>query len=197
MASGGTKDAAYIAKYMEEHMLKYDPNKTLTDLLLFDGASSVQKGGDVLEAIFPRVTVIHGGEHVISLFFDDVAKLAPIKALITRACRLYNIFGSGAMHAPHAQLIAQSKLFNGGIEVGLLRGASTRMATWFYALFRLLRMRVVLEATIHHANFRGVHKNDRMKKAIEDISNPAFWRAMFSLSRLTWCVSCIVGPEVL
>ena len=44
-------------------------------------------------------------------------------------------------------------------------------------------MRVVLEATIHHANFRGVHKNDRMKKAIEDISNPAFWRAMFSLSR--------------
>ena len=79
MAAGGKKDAAYIAQYMEEHMLKYDPDKTLTDLLLFDGASSVQKGGDVLEAIFPRVTTIHGGEHVISLFFDDVAKLAPIK----------------------------------------------------------------------------------------------------------------------
>ena len=43
MASGGTKDAAYIAQYMEEHMLKYDPDKTLTDLLLFDGASSVRK----------------------------------------------------------------------------------------------------------------------------------------------------------
>ena len=79
MATGGVKDAAYIAKYMEEHMLKYDPDKTVTDILFFDGASSVQKGGSVLEAIFPRVTTIHGGEHVISLFFDDVAKLKPIK----------------------------------------------------------------------------------------------------------------------
>lgn len=79
MATGGVKDAAYIAKYMEEHMVKYDPDKTVTDILFFDGASSVQKGGSVLEAIFPRVTTIHGGEHVISLFFDDVAKLAPIK----------------------------------------------------------------------------------------------------------------------
>ena len=87
------------------------------------------------------------------------------------------------MHTPHAQFMAQSKLFNGGKEVGLLRGASTRMATWFYAMMRMMRLRAALEATIHHAHFRDVAKNDRMKRAIEDISNAAMWRAMFSLCR--------------
>ena len=99
------------------------------------------------------------------------------------------------MHGFYAQFIAQAKLFNGGKEVGLLRGASTRMATWFYALFRLIRQRNALEATIHHAHFRNLQKNERVQKAIGDIGNPVFWRATFALIRgvfpallaLRWC----------
>ena len=79
MANGGKKDASYVARYMEEHILKLDPQKLFTILFLFDGAGNVQKGGDILEAIFPRATTIHGGEHVISLFFDDLSKLPQIK----------------------------------------------------------------------------------------------------------------------
>ena len=79
MANGGKKDASYVARYMEEHILKLDPQKLFTILFLFDGAGNVQKGGEILEAIFPRATTIHGGEHVISLFFDDLSKLPQIK----------------------------------------------------------------------------------------------------------------------
>ena len=53
MATGGVKDATYVAGYMEEHILRYDPNKLYTDVFFFDGAGNVQKGGRVLEAMFP------------------------------------------------------------------------------------------------------------------------------------------------
>ena len=50
---------------------------------------------------------------------------------------MYNVFGSGANHAIYAQFMAQSALANRGRKVGLLRGAGTRMALWFYAMMRL------------------------------------------------------------
>ena len=40
-----------------------------------------------------------GGEHVLSLFFASLSKIKPIKLLILKMCRLYNVFGSGAHHA--------------------------------------------------------------------------------------------------
>ena len=64
---------------------------------------------------------------------------------------MYNVFGSGANHGIYAQLMAQSALSNSGRAVGLLRGAGTRMALWFYAMIRLLRVRKALTtATINH-----------------------------------------------
>ena len=51
---GGKKDAAFIAHYMMEFVKLYDPNKTLTDVFFFDGASNVQKGGEILEMEYPR-----------------------------------------------------------------------------------------------------------------------------------------------
>ena len=48
-------------------------------MFYFDGASNVQKAGDVLMARFPRSFCFHGGEHVVSLFFSSIAKIKPIK----------------------------------------------------------------------------------------------------------------------
>lgn len=79
MKDGGKKDAVYVAHYMEQVINDFDPLKMHTDIFFFDGASNVQKGGQILEAAFPRAYCFHGGEHVVSLFFDDIAKLAPIK----------------------------------------------------------------------------------------------------------------------
>jgi len=53
-----------------------------TDIFFFDGASNVAKAGQVLQAKFPRSYSLHGGEHVVSLFFDDISKLPPIKVSV-------------------------------------------------------------------------------------------------------------------
>ena len=45
------------------------------DLCAFDGASNVQKAGQVLSQHYPRMTCIHGAEHVVSLFLGDVFHL--------------------------------------------------------------------------------------------------------------------------
>ena len=79
MEVGGKKDAVYVASLFEEKVGEFDPYNQLTDVFFFDGASNVQKAGDLLMAKFPRSFSFHGGEHVVSLFFSSIAKLKPIK----------------------------------------------------------------------------------------------------------------------
>ena len=43
--------------------------KGVVDLVLFDGASNVQKVGRILAINHLQITVVHGAEHVMSLFF--------------------------------------------------------------------------------------------------------------------------------
>ncbi len=96
-----------------------------------------------------------------------------------KACRLYNIFGSGANHAIHAQFMAQASIFNDGRKIGLFRGAGTCFATWFYAMHWLLRLKRALKATIHDAAFESVAKNARVVLAVEDIEDEVFWKSIF------------------
>ena len=63
-------------------MQKLDPQNTMLDCVFFDGAGDVQKAGRILAAINPRITVLHGAEHVVSLFCKDAAQLTPIKVVI-------------------------------------------------------------------------------------------------------------------
>ena len=79
LAGGGKKDAPFIAQLFESEVEQLDPSKTLTNVFFFDGASNVQKAGEILEAINPGAYCLHGSEHVISLFFSDISKLKPIK----------------------------------------------------------------------------------------------------------------------
>jgi len=57
----------FIEKFEKQH-----PNTV--DLALFDGAANVQKAGKVLAAMFPQMSVLHGAEHAMSLFFNDLFK---------------------------------------------------------------------------------------------------------------------------
>ena len=86
--------------------------------------------------------------------------------MILKTCRLYNVFGSGANHGIYAQFMSQSALANGGRKVGLLRGAGTRMALWFYAMIRVLRLRQPLTATIHQQKFVDLNLNESAKAVI-------------------------------
>ena len=100
IASGGKKDAPYIASLMEDTVLKYDPTKLYTDIFFFDGASNVAKAGKVLEAKFPRAYALHGGEHVVSLFFDDLSKE---QAVQVRICVLYYL--TGLYNCSHSSIL--------------------------------------------------------------------------------------------
>ena len=83
MTKGGMKDADYIANTLFlPHFEIIDPNKTIIDLVAFDGAANVQKSGRILCEDYPKCTVIHGGEHVVSLVCGDICKLQVISHLI-------------------------------------------------------------------------------------------------------------------
>ena len=60
LLGGGIKDAPYIASLFEKHLKRHDPKKEVTELVIFDGAGNVQKGGRILEAKYPRISTIHG-----------------------------------------------------------------------------------------------------------------------------------------
>jgi hypothetical protein len=87
MAKGGKKDAKYIAGFLKPIIPRIeeikDPNNQKTDhrgvvdLLLFDGASNVQNAAKLASITYPRITVVHGAEHVVSLFFKDIFTKMP------------------------------------------------------------------------------------------------------------------------
>ena len=81
MEEGGKKDAQYIAKLFEGKVLEYNPPLLCIDVFYFDGASNVQKAGEILMAKFPLSFCFHGGEHVVSLFFSSIAKIKPVKVV--------------------------------------------------------------------------------------------------------------------
>ena len=81
MEAGGKKDATFIAELFDLKVLEYDPQLLCADVFYFDGASNVQKAGEILMAKFPRSFCFHGGEHVVSVFFSSIAKIKPVKVV--------------------------------------------------------------------------------------------------------------------
>ena len=150
MAEGRKKDAPYIADLFDPYIQKYNPH---VNLVLFDGASNVQKAGDILAVRYPRITVGHGTEHVISLFFANFAKVPQVKKLIAVYKLVYRVFGIGAMHTPIAVFKEAALKLNNGMEIGLLRAADTRMAGYFYGLHCMLRLKDALQAAVHSPEF--------------------------------------------
>jgi hypothetical protein len=101
LAEGGKKDAKYIAKIImplihqiesEEDMHK-NMSPGIFDLVFFDGASNVQNAGEIVRVFNPRITVGHGAEHVVSLFFANVyTKVKSCMLLSAFVKRVHNIF---------------------------------------------------------------------------------------------------------
>jgi hypothetical protein len=112
MAKGGKKAAKYIAGLLTPIISRIEQTKDLNnqktdhrgvvDLVLFDGASNVQNAGKLVSITYPRITIVHGAEHVVSLFFKDIFTKMPVFPCLSqflKRCR--NIFGQEALH--HAQ----------------------------------------------------------------------------------------------
>ena len=154
LQADGTKDASYISGLFIPHILEMEKRAAkCTDLVIFDGASNVQKAGALLEAKFPHISAIHGAEHVISLFYQDVFELRPFATLKNLNRIIYRYFGSGSMHSPYAIFSKHSRDHNGGKPIGLIRAADTRMGGHVISMLRTLRLKDSLISTISSASF--------------------------------------------
>ena len=68
------KYGTFICTIFLEHIGKNDPHKSITDVVMFGGASYVKLSGGIFKIHYPKILVMRGVEHTVSLFFNDVSK---------------------------------------------------------------------------------------------------------------------------
>ncbi len=165
-----------------------DPNNQKTDhrgvvdLVLFDGASNVQNAAKLVSSTYPRITVVHGAEHVVSLFFKDISTKMPVFQCLSqflKQCR--NIFGS-TCHGPHAMFKKHSIMHNNCIYIGFIKISEYHMAGELIGLLRLLRLRDILRATIASKEFEDIREKTFRREGIV-LENNEFWKYLFTLCR--------------
>ena len=82
-------------------MKEIDAAKQLLDIVMFYGDSNVQLTGRLLKVHYPKLTVMSGVEHKLSLFFNDVSKTTILHQMISTHRMIYKCFSSGIYHKPH------------------------------------------------------------------------------------------------
>ena len=121
--------------------------------------------------------------------FSDIAKIPEVKELLLKTKRMYRVFGSGSFHVPHAMFMKEAASGNNGRSVNLLRAVETRMAGYFYAMHRALRLKPALEATVHSTPWKNLKRNDPIiKRAASDIKDANHWQRLYILLRALWPV---------
>ena len=79
LLEGHKKDGTFISSLFLPLLERLDRLKERTDIAFFDGGSNFQLAGRIMQAVYPRITVLHGLEHVLSLVFEDIAKIEVVK----------------------------------------------------------------------------------------------------------------------
>jgi hypothetical protein len=129
LAKGGKKDAPHIAKICMplikqiEHEDDVSSKKSpgVIDHVFFDGAFNVQNAGKILRAFNPRITVGHGAENFVSLFFSDVYKKVPEFIRLSNFAKLVrNILGS-VRHSLSAMFKKYCRAHNKGIFIRFIK----------------------------------------------------------------------------
>ena len=141
---------------------------------MFDGASNVQLSVILLKVHYPKFTVMHGVEHTVSSFFNDVSKIPIVNQMISSHKMIYNNFDYGIYHKPHKILKSKSQELQ-NTNIGLFSGNGTRMAGYFMGIHRDLRMRKVFQSTISSAEFISIPTNNKFIKAVRYIHDNKSW----------------------
>ena len=132
---------------------------------MFDGDSNVQLAGELLKIHYPKITVMRGVEHTVSLFFNDFSKIPVFNQIISAHKAIYTLFGSGIYHKPHSIFKPKSYEFHNQ-NIGLFSGNDTRMDGYFIGMHRYLRMRKALLATVSSAEFNNMTLNSKLSKVV-------------------------------
>ena len=141
---------------------------------MFDGASNVQLAGRHLKLNYPKLTVMSGVEHTVSLFFNDISKIPIVNQMISAHKMIYNIFGSGINHKPHSIFKSNSQEFQNR-NIGIFSRNQTRMDVYFMGMHRDLWMWKVLKATISSAEFIILPTNHFFEKADRYVHENKSW----------------------
>ena len=83
---------------------------------------------------------MHGVEHILSLFFNNVSKTPILNEMITSHMAIYNLFGSVIYYKPHYTFKSKSYEFHNR-NIGLFSGNDTRISGYFIGMHNGLRMR--------------------------------------------------------
>ena len=132
---------------------------------MFDGASNVQLSGELLKIHYPKVSVMHGVDHTVSLFFNDVSKIPVLNHMITYHKAIYNLFGSGIYHKPHSIFKSKSYEFHNR-NIGLFSGNDTRMTGYFIGMHIDLHLRKALLDTVSSDEFNTMALNSKTSKVV-------------------------------
>ena len=125
-ADGNKKYGTFICNIFLNHTREINPGKKLTVIVMFDGASNVQLGERPLKVHYPKLTIMRGVEHTVSLSFNDVSKIPTVNKMISNHKIMYNIFGSGIYHKPHFIFKSKYQEFHNR-KIGLFSGNETTM----------------------------------------------------------------------
>ena len=113
---------------------------------------------------------MHGFEHTVSLFFNDVSKISAVNKTITAHKAIYNLISSIIYHKIH--YIFKSKLYNfHNRNIGLFSGNDTRMAGYFIGMHRYLRMRKARLTKFSSSGFNTMALNSKLSKVVSYIQD--------------------------
>ena len=98
LAYGGENNGIFIRNRFLDHFKIIDPHKSIIDVVMFDGASNVYLAGELLKNLYPKIAVMRGVAHTVSLFFNDVSKIPVVNQMIRAPKAIYKLFGSGIYH---------------------------------------------------------------------------------------------------
>ena len=142
---------------------QYGNHTGVVDLLLFDGASNVQKAAHLVSVAYPQITVI------------------AFKKLSDFSKRCRNIFGS-TCHGPHAIFKKHSMIHNNNVYIGFIKISECRMAGELIGLLRLLRLREIIKSTIASKEFQDNWLKTFRRECLV-LENNEFWKYLFTLCR--------------
>ena len=141
---------------------------------MFDGTSNIHLSGELLKIRYPKVSVMRGVEHTVSLFSNDVSKTPVVNQMITAHKAIYNLFGSGVYHKPHYIFKSKSYEFHNS-KICLFGGNDNRTAGCFIRIHRYLCMRKELLATVSSDGFNNMSLNSKLFKVVSYIQDNKSW----------------------
>lgn len=181
MAEGNTKDVYYIASLFVPHIEKV--GKDNVDLIQFDGASNVQKAGRLLSVDYPRITCIHGAEHLVHLFFGIVARQHQVMLMMKFYRRFYHY-----SHGPHHSLtrafmmLSAASNKNSDLPILLPKLCTLRFGIFGGCFLRWLRLQEACMDWLMHSATLSNKVPVKMKRIMQ---REDFWQTLHVLCKFT------------